>query len=46
MDGLAILMELFFFGNMAESFLMLLKFSGGIGNEIGFEGIGCKYFFV
>ena len=46
MNGVAILMEFLFLGNVTESFLMLLKFSGRIGDEIGFECIGRKYFFV
>lgn len=46
MDGLTVFWELFFLRDVAESFLMLLEFGIGIGDEIGFEGIGGKYFFV
>ena len=46
MDGLTVFMMLFFFGDVSESFLMLLVFGVGIGDEIGFESVGGKYFFV
>jgi hypothetical protein len=46
MDGLTVLGELFFFRDVAESFLMLLEFGIGIGDEIGLEGICGKNFFV
>lgn len=47
MDGLPELVEGFFVpGDVTESFFLFFDFLSRVGDEVGFEGVAGKYFFV